>query len=121
MKKALNFFACIGVMLFITACANMPTRPDKVAGIYVSPSEYKELNCDELKNELDFLKKREDQLSIAQGNRVETSQSQAFWWGFGQGDGMEAQELATIRGKKEAVAEMISIKGCDIQEQIKNL
>lgn len=28
---------------------------------------------------------------------------QAFWYGYGQGDGIEASELATVRGKKEAV------------------
>jgi hypothetical protein len=44
-----------------------------------------------------------NQLVIAQEQRVKTSQAQAFWWGFGWGNGVEASELAKVRGEEEAV------------------
>jgi len=37
---------------------------------------------------------------------------QAFWWGFGTGDGIEASELANVRGEKEAARKAMSKKGC---------
>ena len=37
---------------------------------------------------------------------------QGFWWGFGQGDGIEAAELAVVRGQVEAVRKEMEKKGC---------
>lgn len=53
-------------------------------------------------------------LVIAQEQRLKSSQVQAFWLGYGQGDGIEAAELANVRGEKEALGTMMSKKGCDI-------
>jgi hypothetical protein len=49
---------------------------------------------------------------IAQNQRVKTSEMQAFWRGFGQGDGIEASELANVRGEKEAVRTAMAKKSC---------
>ena len=62
--------------------------------------------------ELSSLARRENQLAIAQEQRIKTSKMQAFWWGSGQGDGIEASELANVRGEKEAVRTAMDIKGC---------
>ena len=43
---------------------------------------------------------------------MKSSMMQAFWLGFGQGDGVEATELANVRGAKEAVRKAISNKRC---------
>ena len=37
---------------------------------------------------------------------------QAFWWGYGKGDGMEASELSQVRGEKEAVLHAMDVKHC---------
>lgn len=50
---------------------------------------------------------------IAQEQRIKTSKKQAFWYGYGQGDGIEASELAKVRGEKEAVRGTIATKGCE--------
>lgn len=60
--------------------------------------------------ELDSLVRRENQLVNAQEQRIKTSQTQAFWWGFGQGDGIEASELANARGEKESVRNAMKAK-----------
>jgi hypothetical protein len=63
-----------------------------------------------LQLEYDSLSRRESDLVIAQENRIKTSQMQAFWTYFGQGDGMEAAELARVRGEKDAVQAAIAAK-----------
>jgi len=61
---------------------------------------------------MDSLVRRENQLTIAQEQRIKSSNVQAFWFGYGQGDGIEASELANVRGEKEAVLTAISAKRC---------
>jgi len=89
---------------------NMPTQPSQITGTYNSGLKYEEFNHDRLAKELDSLKRREAQLVLAQEQRVKTSQMQAFWWGFGQGDGIEASELANVRGEIEAVQHAMELK-----------
>jgi hypothetical protein len=92
---------------------NMPTRASQITGSYVSPAEYAGYTCDRLIAEIASLSRRESQLTIAQEQRYKTSEMQAFWWGFGGGDGIEASELAHIKGRKEAVLTVISINKCE--------
>ena len=65
-----------------------------------------------LSAELDSLTRRENQLAVAQEQRVKNSEVQAFWYGYGQGDGMEASELANVRGEREAVRKAMVTKSC---------
>jgi hypothetical protein len=102
----------IASTLSLSACMNMPTPPSQITGTYTSGIKYEALECSRLKAEFDSLARREAQLVVAQEQRVKTSQTQAFWWGFGQGDGIEASELANVRGEKEAVKKAVEIKRC---------
>lgn len=90
----------------------MPTPASQITSSYTSGLRYEDFDCSRLSVELDSLARRENQLVIAQEQRYKTSQTQAFWWGFGQGDGVEASELANVRGEKEAVRKAMEIKGC---------
>ena len=111
MKKILlNSLLCISI--FIVGCFNMPTPPSQITGSYTSGLRYESFDCSRLAVELASLARRENQLVIAQEQRIKTSQTQAFWWGFGQGDGIEASELANVRGEKEAVRKAMEAKGC---------
>ena len=49
---------------------------------------------------------------IAQEQRYKMSKTQVFWLGFGQGDGVEASELASVRGEKETACKVMESKGC---------
>lgn len=91
---------------------NMPTPTAQITGAYTSGLRYESFPCPSLASEADSLGRRESQLVIAQEQRVKTSQMQAFWWGFGQGDGVEASELAHVRGEKEMVLKAMQTKGC---------
>jgi hypothetical protein len=100
------------IIAVISGCANMPTPPSQITSSYTSGLKYEEIDCRKLVVELDSLARRENQLVYAQEQRVKTSQAQAFWWGFGQGDGVEASELANVKGEKEAVRKAIELKNC---------
>ena len=98
--------------VFLAGCMNMPTPASQITGSYTSGLRYEDFDCSRLAVELDSLARRENQLVIAQEQRIKTSQTQAFWWGFGQGDGIEASELANVRGEKEAVRKAMEAKSC---------
>ena len=49
-----------------------------------------------------------------ESQRRGSEEVQAFWWGVGQGDGIEASELASVRGEKEAVRKAVDVKHCEL-------
>lgn len=110
--KLIKCAAVVAAMLSLAGCLNMPTPPVQITGTRVSTLNYEQFDCDRLLIEQDALARREAQLVAAQDQRVRTSQMQAFWWGFGQGDGMEATELAQVRGERDAVRNTIATKQC---------
>lgn len=112
MKKELKLVLLALILLTILGCANMPTPPSQITGAYISGLRYEDFDCRKLAVEFDSLSRRENQLVIAQEQRIKTSQVQAFWWGFGLGDGIEASELANVKGEKEAVRKAMETKGC---------
>ncbi|UXY14765.1 hypothetical protein N8I74_15790 [Chitiniphilus purpureus] len=108
MKK---FFAVWPLLL--AGCMNMPTSPAQITGAQISSLKYETLDCRALAGELDSLSRRENQLVIAQEQRIKSSQTQALLVGYGQGDGIEASELANVRGEREAVLKARAIKRCE--------
>jgi hypothetical protein len=111
-EKLKQTILIIVTSVVLAGCLNMPTPPSQITGSYVSGLRYEDFDCDRLAVELDSLARRENQLVRAQEQRIKTSEAQAFWWGYGQGDGIEAAELANVRGEKEAVRKAMEAKGC---------
>ena len=116
MKKSL-VVALFGTA-FLSGCFNMPTPPAQITGAYVSSIRYETLDCNRLSAELESLARRENQLVAAQEQRVKSSQMQAFWMGYGQGDGVEASELASVRGEREAVRKAVEVKECKVDASL---
>ena len=112
-KKNLLFALAFSHLVTLSGCMNMPTPASQITGSYTSGLRYENYDCTRLRIESDSLARRENQLVIAQEQRLKTSQGQAFWWGFGQGDGIEASELANVRGEKEAVRKAMESKACE--------
>tara|TARA_Y100000996_G_scaffold412451_1_gene398610 strand:+ start:792 stop:1136 length:345 start_codon:yes stop_codon:yes gene_type:complete len=112
MRVIRNSFIAI-ILFFIVGCAfNMPTPPSQIVGSYTSGLNYQEYSCPDLAKELNALARRESQLVIAQEQRIKTSKVQAFWMGYGEGDGIEASELSVVRGEKEAILKAMSSNDC---------
>jgi hypothetical protein len=93
--------------LFITredgVYLRLPLRsPSQITSSYSSPLKYKKYECSQMAIELNSLAKRENQVVIAQEQRIKSGNVQAFWLGYGQGDGIKASELANVRGEKES-------------------
>lgn len=110
-KKMKNSIILMGCLM-VVGCTNMPTPSSQITGSYVSGLRYESFSCKKLSAEVESLARRENQLTIAQEQRIKSSQTQAFWWGYGQGDGIEASELANVKGEKEAVRKAMGANGC---------
>ena len=114
MKKKSKF--ALLALISLSGCLNMPTPTSQITGSYTSGLKYENFDCQKLSVELNSLARRENQLAIAQEQRIKTSNAQAFWYGYGQGDGIEASELANVRGEKEAVRNAIEAKTCKFEQ-----
>ena len=112
MLKTTKLLACFFSPIIIAGCMNMPTPSSQITSAYVSSHKYEGYDCSRLSVKMDSLARRENQLVMAQEQRIKTSEVQAFWMGYGQGDGIEASELANMRGEKEAVRKTMAIKKC---------
>lgn len=111
-KNAQKYLVVVLAGMALSGCMNMPTPPAQITSAYVSPIKYDSLECPRLAAELASLARRENQLVAAQAQRIKTSEVQAFWYGYGQGDGVEASELANVRGEHEAVLHQMAVKSC---------
>ena len=112
MKIAILAGAIVVIAAPLAGCLNMPTPKNQITGAYVSTLNYEQFDCSRLLVEQDSLSRRESELAAAQKQRIKTSQVQAFWYGVGQGDSVEANELARVRGEQEAVRKTLATKAC---------
>jgi hypothetical protein len=111
MRKIKSAVLTVAASAALVGCMNMTTPSSQITPAYVSGIKYEDYDLRQLSIEYDSLCRRESQLVIAQEQRKKSSEMQAFWWGFGQGDGVEASELANVRGEKEAVRRAMEAKG----------
>ena len=118
-KKIKLVILALASTMSLVSCFNMPTPPAQITGSYTSSLKYENFKCSRLAIELNSLARRENQLVVAQEQRIDSSGTQAFWLGFGHGDGIEASELANVRGEKEAVRKAMEIKECEQLPKIK--
>ncbi|MDR1708246.1 MAG: hypothetical protein LBS70_00795 [Candidatus Accumulibacter sp.] len=112
MKTQRILYVAVALGTILTGCMNLGTPPEQIGGAYVSPHKYQSYECSHLATELASLSRRENQLITAQNSRVESNRVLAFWYGSGNGDGVEASELANVRGEREAVRTSMEAKGC---------
>lgn len=99
-------------LLYGCAYPNMTTPASQISTAYISSAKYQNFDCTQLQAELDSTSRRESMLVVAQEQRAKNSEKQAFWFGYGQGDGVEAAELANVKGEKEAVRKAMAVKSC---------
>ena len=111
-KKSKLAILAVFTLMPLAGCMNMPTPTSQITGAYVSGLKYESFDCSRISAELGSLSRRENQLVTAQQQRIKTSETQAFWYGYGQGDGIEASELANVRGEREAVRSAMDVKAC---------
>lgn len=100
------------ITLMLAGCFNLASKPTEISAAYVPTSQYATYDCHQLSVELANLARHQNDLVAAQESRRHSSKVQAFWLGFGNGDGVEALELANIKGELLAVQKQRDLKGC---------
>ncbi len=110
--KIKTLSTALACLFLPTACMNLATQPSQITGSYTSELKYENYDCQQLAVEVNSLARRENQLAIAQEQRRKSSKVQALWIGYGNGDGIEASELANVRGEKEAARRAMDMKQC---------
>ncbi len=96
----------------LVGCFNLATKPAEISAAYVPSSQYASYDCHQLSVELTNLARHKNDLIAAQESRRHSSKVQAFWLGFGNGDGVEAPELANVKGEIFAVQKQSDLKSC---------
>jgi hypothetical protein len=117
----LGLVAIFAVML--SACA---TSPNKIAAQYVSPTQYKDYDCDELGAEMSRVSRRVSELQgsldkEASEDKVAMGVGLVLFWPalfFIDGDSPEGAEYARLKGEFEAMQTMSRQKKCNIEVQI---
>jgi hypothetical protein len=114
--------ALMGAMLCNAACA---TAPDKIQANYVSPVEYSNLDCDQIRAEL-F--KVADQVRVVTGqqSRKHTRDAVAltvglvvFWPAlFFMIGGDKHEELAELKGEYDALDRAATAKNCAVAQEL---
>ena len=99
--------------LLVACQTNQPTPADKIVPLYASPEEFSSDSCSELKETLADINSREPALVKAQTERRDQSVWKSFWWnGVGDGDNSIANDIAKIRGQREAIQKAMRRKNC---------
>jgi len=98
--------------LALAGCFNLGTKPSEITPAYVPESQYQNQNCQQLDADRQDMYRRKSMLETAQTQRRHSNKVQAFWVGFGNGDGVGASELAQVKGEILAVEKQLALKGC---------
>lgn len=117
MKKLIILCSIAGVL---GACA---THPDNISAAYVSPNQYANYSCSQLREEATRVSARAMQVSGAQSSKATTD---AVATGVGvilfwptlfliKGDGSTAAEVARLKGEMEAIEQVSVQKRCGIE------
>ncbi|MBN6741999.1 hypothetical protein JKG47_15940 [Acidithiobacillus sp. MC6.1] len=112
MKHMVRVPAMAAGTLLLAGCFNLATKPAEISAAYVPASQYTSYDCRQLSVELTNLARHKNDLIAAQESRRHSSKVQAFWLGFGNGNGVEAPELANVKGEILAVQKQNDLKGC---------
>lgn len=115
MKQALMGAAVAGVGLLLGGCFNLGTKSSEITPAFVPASQYQNESCRQLDIDRTSLYQRQSLLTTAQDQRRSSNKLQAFWVGFGNGDGVGASELAQVKGQILAIEKERNVKGCASQ------
>lgn len=112
MKQGFMLVAVVALGLTLEGCFNLGTKPSEITPAFVPTTQYQAESCQQLNVERSSLYQRESLLTTAQQQRRSSNKLQAFWVGFGNGDGVGAGELAQVKGEIIAVEKELALKQC---------
>jgi hypothetical protein len=123
MKTLRSAFVVFILLMFITGCAK---SPDSISPTYVSPLQYSNCDCDQIKQEIARIGRKVDEVAGVQ-QRTANKDSVAmgvglvlFWpalFFLASGDNKK-EELARLKGEYECLESLAIQKKCDIAPEL---
>ena len=121
MKSVIKWVSAIAAVTTLAACAS---KPDDIATSYVSPLQYQNYSCDQVRMELGRVSRRAGELHGTLQKTASDDQAQtavglilffpALFFLEG-GDGVQAQEYSRLKGEREALEKSSIEKNCSIE------
>ena len=118
MKKTIATLTAVTFTTMMTACA---TPPDKVSASYVSPIQYSDYSCTQIKREMTRVQRQVNtvtgqQQKAATNDAVATGVALVLFWPaiFFIAGGDKADELAALKGEYEALQQAAIKEDCDL-------
>ena len=111
----------IGTALTISACA---TQPEEISAAYVSPLQYQNYNCDQIRMELSRVTRQASDLHGSLKKSADNDEAQMavglllLWptlFFLEGGDGPQAQEYARLKGERDALEQSAIQKSCSVE------
>lgn len=97
----------------LSGCTNQPTSPEKIAPAFTPSEEFAQASCSDLTKTLGEINAREPALVKQQKDRRSSSLWWSFWGvGVGDGDNMIAEDIARMRGQRQAIQQAMQQKHC---------
>lgn len=120
MRKAISSLIIMSFLLM--GCA---TAPDKVKATYVSPMEYSDYSCKQIRAEMSRVGRKVHEITgqqqdEADGDAVALGVGLVLFWPalfFMMGDDQE-EELASLKGQYDALEQAAIQKDCDVADEI---
>ncbi|MEP5728051.1 MAG: hypothetical protein ABJL67_01625 [Sulfitobacter sp.] len=120
MKNVARYALMVGLIAVVTSCA---TKPEEISASYVSHTKFANLNCTQLREEASEVSHRAALLTAKQAKRrkqdsVAVGVSLVLFWPAAflvKGDGVDANQLASIKGEMKAIEEVNRRKKCGIK------
>jgi hypothetical protein len=119
MKK---YLAILAVCLSVTACAD---HADRVQAAYVSPIQYQDFSCKQIRSELMRVSRKVNEISGAQDKQASNDAVAMgvglviFWPALFFISGHDQHiELADLKGQYDALEEAAIQKNCDVAMEI---
>jgi len=125
MKKLISLISIL-FLLSPFALAGCSTPPDKISATYVSPLEYDDFTCKQIRGEMSRVSRKVNEVSGAQQKEADGDSAAmgiglvVFWPAlfFLAGDDKK-EELAMLKGQYDALEQSAIKKNCDVAKQIK--
>lgn len=120
MKQPFVIIGSVAITLALGACAS---KPEDIATSYVSPLQYQQYDCNQMRMELARVTRHASELrgtlqKTASDDQGQVALSLLFWptlFFLEGGDGVQAQEYARLKGERDALEQAAIGKSCSIE------
>lgn len=115
----------LGVVIGALLIAGCASSPDKIGAVYVSPLQYQNYDCKQIVMEMERVGRRVGELQSNLKQKADSDSGKMavgmilFWPAlfFLDGNSVEAQEYARLKGERDTLEKVVIEKKCDIEKK----